>query len=210
MYGKQAFRESVQSLSVNNLWLLTHMVIAFWHTFGISNGMSINPDTDIKTVHYKEGPDGHHVTPQAMQAKLAEYLTWLDGYQASWDTERFNDVCSAEVLLQGILHPEFSSFRLVVDMIERLQIMSTTSMIATHVLLVSDAEGHLDASIATSEEDALTQARTRITFWLEENGADPSVTAPMTIEQLSTLYAQGNDTSWMQIAPIWNVSKTEA
>ena len=201
MYGKQAFREIVQRLSSNNLWLLWHMAIAFWHTFGISNGLSIDPTTDLTRVSYPEGPDGHYVTAQAMQKKLEEYLKWLDSYQISWDTNRFNNAQTTENLQQSILNDPSPAFQRVVDMLARLQIMPAPLEV-THVLLVSGAEGHLDASLATSKEDALAQARARVAFWLRENEGDSTGIAEMTIDAVSDLYAQGNETSWTQIVPV--------
>jgi hypothetical protein len=122
MQGEQAFRTHVHRLSVNDLWLLQQIVTAFWHTFGIANGLRINPETDLKTVHYREGPDGHYVKAEAMRAKLDEYITWLDRYQQAWGTERYNQVHPAEFLLQELFSPSHSSYRDVVKMLELVQI----------------------------------------------------------------------------------------
>ena len=77
MHGEKAFREAVERLSGNDLWLLEHMIIAFWHTFGLSGGLRINPATDLQTIRYKEGPDGHYVRAEVMQRKLDELVNTL-------------------------------------------------------------------------------------------------------------------------------------
>jgi hypothetical protein len=122
MLGKQRFRASIERLSTNDLWLLEHMVIAFWHTFGISNGLSINPATDLQTVQYKQGPDGHYVSAQTMRAKLDEYITWLERYQASWGTARYDQIFPAETLLQELFQTGHAHWDKVVKMIGLLQI----------------------------------------------------------------------------------------
>lgn len=122
MLGRAAFRDRVEHLSANDLWLLEHMVTAFWHTFGISNGLRINPETDLKTIQYRKGPDGHVVRAEVIQARLAEYLRWLVSYQESWGSARFNQVYPAPQLLDELLHPHHPSREPIVRMIELLQL----------------------------------------------------------------------------------------
>lgn len=79
-------KEKIEGLDDNNTWLFEHMIIAFWHGFGIANGLSIKKE-DVETIRYKEGPNGYRVKAEVMQEKLREYLRWLEQYQKSWDTQ---------------------------------------------------------------------------------------------------------------------------
>lgn len=122
MQGEKAFREAVERLSDNDLWLFLHMIIAFWHTFGISNGLRINPQTDLQTVHYRKGPDGHYVRAEVMQQKLDEYLRWLQRYQVNWGSGRYTQVFPMSQVLDQVFQTGPASWEKVVKMLELLQI----------------------------------------------------------------------------------------
>ena len=83
-------KHDIQNLSANNNWLFQHMITAFWHGFGISNGLDINKE-DVEEISYKHGPKGYRVKAKIMREKLEEYIKWLENYQQSWNSDLFND-----------------------------------------------------------------------------------------------------------------------
>ena len=66
-------------------WLKMHQVTAFWHGFGISNGLTV-PKEHIKLIRYEKGTprEVYQVSPEYMRAQLAEYIKWLKQYQEAW------------------------------------------------------------------------------------------------------------------------------
>jgi len=86
-------KQKIENLSKNNNWLFQHMITAFWHGFGISNGLTITKD-DLTEVTYKKGSPRKVlvVKPEFMRAKLDKYIEWLEGYSKSWNGEGFEDI----------------------------------------------------------------------------------------------------------------------
>lgn len=117
-------RETIEKLSGNDIWLLDHMITAFWHTFGVANGLFIQKD-DVEEVHYPKGPKGYRVKAEVMRAKLDEYVRWLESYQEKWGSERYNDAGERErasiyTLAQN--DPAYKSREMIIRMIELLQV----------------------------------------------------------------------------------------
>jgi len=96
------------------------MTTAFWHTFGIANGLDIKKE-DIETIHYSKGSPrtAYRVKAEVMQQKLAEYLQWLESYKESWGTDHFD--CSSEDR-KDIYDPHHKHRLAITRMIELLQI----------------------------------------------------------------------------------------
>jgi hypothetical protein len=111
-------RETIEQLNDNDTWLFEHMIIAFWHGFGIGNGLSIKKE-DVEKIHYKEGPCGYRVKKEVMQAKLQEYIRWLESYKKTWGTNRHS--CDEQVR-GGIYEPYYKSSEAITRMIELLQV----------------------------------------------------------------------------------------
>lgn len=111
-------RENIEGLSDNDTWLFEHMITAFWHTFGIANGLSIQKE-DVQEINYSQGPKGYRVKAEVMQQKLAEYIQWLESYKQTWGTQ--HHTCSAQDR-QDIYHPYHESRLAIARMIELLQV----------------------------------------------------------------------------------------
>lgn len=107
-------------LSDNDIWLFQHMITAFWHTFGIANGLDIKKEA-IEEVHYSKGSPriAYRVKAETMREKLAAYLTWLEQYQESWGTDQYS--CS-EQDREEIFEPRWKERAAITKMIELLQI----------------------------------------------------------------------------------------
>src|SRR5437879_3124321 len=83
-------QKRIENLSDNDIWLFQHMITAFWHIFGISNGLDIKTE-DIVTIHYSKGSPrtAYRVKAEVMQVKLAKYIYWLEHYKESWGTGEY-------------------------------------------------------------------------------------------------------------------------
>jgi len=88
---RETAKEEIKGLSNNNNWLFQHMITAFWHGFGISNGIDVKPE-DLQEIKYKDVGLRYRIKPEVMQAKLAEYIKWLKQYKASWNTNESDDM----------------------------------------------------------------------------------------------------------------------
>lgn len=106
--------KQIENLSDNNKWLLKHIIIAFWHGFGVSNGLKIDPETDIKTEKLKDGTF-HYVTSDKMIEVVNEYIQWLERYQEVWNTDQHD--CP-----EGALDSNHESFNLVLKMVKLMQV----------------------------------------------------------------------------------------
>ncbi|SRR5258708_35886186 len=113
-------REKIERLSDNDIWLFQHMITAFWHGFGISNGLDIKKE-DIEEVHYSKGDPrvAYRVKAEVMRIKLAEYLQWLERYKQSWGTDQYS--CSPEDR-KDIYEPNWKDRLAITRMIELLQV----------------------------------------------------------------------------------------
>jgi len=113
-------QETIMNLSDNDIWLFQHMITAFWHTFGIANGLDIRKE-DIEEVRYRKGTPRvtYRVKAEVMQAKLAEYLRWLESYKENWNSERFS--CDA-LVRKEVYEPYHISRQAITQMIELLQV----------------------------------------------------------------------------------------
>ena len=60
-------------------WLKEHQITAFWHGFGIANGL------DVPAEAIDKRGERYHVSAEFMRAQLADYLKWLRQYK----TRRF-------------------------------------------------------------------------------------------------------------------------
>ena len=74
--------QNLKQLTPYQYWLLDHQITAFWHGFGISNGLYIRKD-DIQEGRYASGEKWVRVKPEKMREVLTEYLTWLRKYRES-------------------------------------------------------------------------------------------------------------------------------
>lgn len=69
-------------------WLKEHQITAFWHTFGISNGLTV-PKEHIKLHTYAKGTPKqvYVVSREFMREQLAHYVQKLKEYAEHWDGE---------------------------------------------------------------------------------------------------------------------------
>ena len=113
-------KERIEGLSDNDTWLFEHMITAFWHTFGISNGLDVKKE-DIETIHYSKGSPRtmYRIKAEVMQKKLADYIGWLESYMESWGSNKFS--CSLEDR-KDIYEPHHKTRLTITRMIELLQI----------------------------------------------------------------------------------------
>jgi hypothetical protein len=82
----------MKNLTPNQYWLMEHVITSFWHTFGISSGITFEQG-EVKKVHYKKDKKTYLVsTPEAMQKRLKEWINWLERYKESWDKNSINSV----------------------------------------------------------------------------------------------------------------------
>jgi hypothetical protein len=115
---REDVRQTIEGLSDNDTWLFEHMITAFWHTFGISNGLRIQKE-DVEEITYPKGPKGYRVKAEVMQEKLQEYLRWLEQYKGKWGLQRYT--CT-EHDRNDIYHPHHESRLAITTMIELLQV----------------------------------------------------------------------------------------
>ncbi|SRR6266567_2386178 len=114
-------KQDIETLESRNKWLFDHMITAFWHTFGLSNGLDFKPE-DVEVRHYKKGTPRSvtYIKPEVMQAKLAEYLKWLESYQEKWDTPGHPDGYPTDQ--EDLYDPCHKSRLPIAKMIELLQV----------------------------------------------------------------------------------------
>lgn len=103
-------------------WLKEHQITAFWHGFGISNGLTV-PVEHIKLHKYAKGTPKqvYIVSQEFMQEQLKDYITHLKNYAEHWDGTEVYD--SYPKNKQEFLDSEQShaSRAGVLEMIELLQ-----------------------------------------------------------------------------------------
>lgn len=82
-------------------WLKQHQITAFWHGFGISNGLDV-PKEETKEIYTtragryvdKPSPGGRtyiRINASHMRQLLKEYIKWLKSYKESWNTNIYED-----------------------------------------------------------------------------------------------------------------------
>jgi len=86
------YHKNLQNLTPQQYWLLEHQITAFWHGFGISNGLYIS-ESDLERGTYHDGKKWMRVKPERMQKELHGYIKWLENYKARWH----NDGCPANL-----------------------------------------------------------------------------------------------------------------
>lgn len=68
-------------------WLKEHQITAFWHGFGISNGLTVEKK-HTEVVTYKGNKTEYiKIKPEYMQGLLKDYVEWLKTYKQSWNSE---------------------------------------------------------------------------------------------------------------------------
>lgn len=67
----------------NNNWLKMHQITAFWHGFGLSNGLAL-PEKDLI---YDKKNKTYTISREYMRYELKQYIKWLEQYKESWNTE---------------------------------------------------------------------------------------------------------------------------
>ena len=74
-------------------WLKEHQITAFWHGFGLSNGLTV-PVEHCKLVTYKSGTPKqvYRISPEYMRDILAKYVSWLEQYASAWNMADDNNL----------------------------------------------------------------------------------------------------------------------
>jgi len=103
-------------------WLKQHQITAFWHTFGISNGLTV-PVEHIKLHTYAKGTPKqvYIISQEFMHAQLKQYVQNLKNYAKHWNGEEIYDSYpknKEDFLQDELIHA--SRFP-VLEMIELLQ-----------------------------------------------------------------------------------------
>ncbi len=80
------YHPNLRNLTPYQYWLLQHQITAFWHGFGISNGIYISRH-DLQEGRYRGGEAWLRVRPERMRKELREYVKWLESYKLSWNRE---------------------------------------------------------------------------------------------------------------------------
>ena len=91
----------MKTLTKTQWWLKMHQVIAFWHGFGISNGLEI-PKDKVKEIYtntsgryvsapVRGGKVYIKINKQYMMNLLKEYIKWLISYKDNWTKDTFDD-----------------------------------------------------------------------------------------------------------------------
>lgn len=90
-----------KQLTRTQWWLKEHQITAFWHGFGISNGLQV-PKEETQEIYTtrtskfvdKPSPGGKtyiEVNKQYMLKLLKEYIRWLESYRKNWNTNIYED-----------------------------------------------------------------------------------------------------------------------
>lgn len=91
----------MKNLTRTQWWLKQHQITAFWHGFGISNGLHVPKEQTKEIYTTKSGKYVNHpnpggrtyifVNPEYLRLILKEYIQWLKSYKEDWNTDRFED-----------------------------------------------------------------------------------------------------------------------
>jgi len=106
----------------NRLWLKQHQINAFWHGFGISNGLFV-PLDQLRLHRFAKGSPREEfvVSAEFMRQTLAQYNQYLLSYGQSWNRDSndpLNPQNQAEFMASVERNPER---RDILFMIENLQ-----------------------------------------------------------------------------------------
>ena len=104
-------------LTKTQWWLKEHQVIAFWHGFGLSNGLEV-PQEETKKIYttasgkYVDSPARGgkvyiKINKDYMLKLLKEYTHWLISYKENWESSKFDDteVSNEEEYIATIQYP---------------------------------------------------------------------------------------------------------
>lgn len=119
---KDRVSPELKNLSPHQLWLLEHQMTAFWHGFGISNGLDVPPDM-VEEIRYPSGEKRVRVKKEFMRQQLEEYNNWLRSYDASWNIQSSADVYpkNFDDFLAHEMAVHWRSRKPIFDMINLLQ-----------------------------------------------------------------------------------------
>lgn len=103
-------------------WLKEHQITAFWHGFGISNGLTV-PVEHIKLHTYAHGTPKkvYIVSKEFMQGQLSHYVQKLKDYAEHWDGEEVYDAYPKNKQEFLDIEQSHASRAEVLQMIELLQ-----------------------------------------------------------------------------------------
>jgi len=115
----------------NKYWLKMHQITAFWHGFGISNGLEV-PSEHITEI-YTDAHGRYTDTPQEggkkyarvsgeyMREQLKDYIRWLKSYGEKWTEkdEHPHGIDTREKFLDD--EKSYASRADILEMIELLQ-----------------------------------------------------------------------------------------
>ena len=94
---ERSYHQNLKVLTPQQYWLLQHQISAFWHEFGINDGLFIKKE-DLQEGRYRKGGKWLRVRPDRMRQELKEYIGWLESYRAKWnapsspsDVERYKN-----------------------------------------------------------------------------------------------------------------------
>lgn len=106
----------------NQIWLKEHQITAFWHGFGIANGLTVS-EKEMTVIKYKDTPKELHYNIKAeyMQSLLIDYISWLKKYGESWNDkdEHSHGITTEEEFVKK--ESESKSRSLILEMIDLLQ-----------------------------------------------------------------------------------------
>lgn len=117
-----------RSLTPHQLWLLEHQMTAFWHGFGLSNGLDVPPEM----TEHRRIPSGRkkgemveyvRVHPLFMRKVLEEYNDWLRSYQKVWHERSEAGVYPKDFddFLRSEMAVHWSSRKPIFEMVNLLQ-----------------------------------------------------------------------------------------
>ena len=81
-----------------------------------------------------------------------------------------------------------------------MQLPDGDSINYPHALIVCDADGDIDISPFPSHQDALDSLRDRASYW-DNDGEEPLDITTASVEELSALYAAGDEDAYVAIIP---------
>lgn len=96
-------------------WLKEHQITAFWHEFGISNGLS------VPKKHISNNQSYYQISAEYMQSLLVGYVKWLNTYKEVWDIDEEHEVHPKNKKQFLIGEKKHTSRAKILEMIELLQ-----------------------------------------------------------------------------------------
>ena len=106
-------------LTEGQWWLVMHQMIAFWHGFGISNGLDV-PAEMVEPSRFKDFK-GYHIKAEYMREQLAGYIKWLKSYREKWNDPNYEGVDGARNEQEILENHGSNGFDVILDMIKLLQ-----------------------------------------------------------------------------------------